>query len=802
MVNFSKRETKQGSAGDNPDEILHRRQPSSGTALRCYLRSRSGHLASQCMKASRKTGGERPTAGNASACVRDGYIELKDGHRLPIVNMVMLRITGDLPVVKGRVAGKNVKVLRAVYLVDRSVRTLPEARIDIHTPYYRGEVVAACMEDPLFDLILGNIEGAQAPADPDGAWSASARDEHTEASLKTPDQVEPPEIDPQPQTIAAVTTRRQAQQQAVPTVKSLSVPRTLAKVTPDQVEPEPDTPVLAVLATADMQSLTQKGFRTAAAMSATTFLIIYVRAVSPASRSPDLFGQMIGAMDASSPMDARRFALGILGAWITLFSWVRARIFFPALRFPFANVVLVLLSTLLGRCPHDSVGSAAKLGSTSLAAWMMGMLFLGNYIQTAVIGIRVMAMTSHSIQSERDLMWSILQRAVKPCLSLSWPDQLVYRTPSPFGTIALAVTRAGRHRHISHNDSECYRMASDGAYVAMTTCGESEIQAASEWGLVHGEYKGLQLQASTMRMDHPLRYQHRRILLAVAESGLAVPFQRRRGPQRKREDAEDSSDALLLFCTVYALGVLVSTLALACEIVLHRKATDVVNSLEEEDRLDVARGHCFACQSDEKGFFREIYPWKSDMPLESACNGEGAKVFEAVNELVKRLPEVYSESLNRESDWFPGVTLRNVTFTGLQNCDILGPVQSYCRGNDDLTLFELHCSPLSSTIDWSMCSGRNGTLVSTIRYARMTVEFFIEHVNNGTDVRLVSAGTVAPSELTGVALAMTGSSEFLQRAVAVLGGAFSEAIREMWLGTLPGYMLNVLHDVKRKRQGV
>ncbi|KAH6932361.1 hypothetical protein HPB50_004890 [Hyalomma asiaticum] len=70
----------------------------------------------------------------------------------------------------------GVSAQRAVYLVDRSVRTLLEARIDIDTPYYRGEVLAACMEDPLFDLILGNIEGARAPADPDAAWSASMRD--------------------------------------------------------------------------------------------------------------------------------------------------------------------------------------------------------------------------------------------------------------------------------------------------------------------------------------------------------------------------------------------------------------------------------------------------------------------------------------------------------------------------------------------------------------------------------------------------------------------------------------------------
>ncbi|XP_075554069.1 uncharacterized protein LOC142587066 [Dermacentor variabilis] len=184
---------------------------------------------------------------------------------------------------------------------------------------------------------------------------------------------------------------------------------------------------------------------------------------------------------------------------------------------------------------------------------------------------------------------------------------------------------------------------------------------------------------------------------------------------------------------------------------------------------------------------------------EAACE-RGANVFEAVNELVKKLPAEHSETLNRESDWVPGVTLTTMTLTGLEQCEILGPVQSYCKGNDDMTLFELHCTPLTNTINWSMCNGRNGTLVSTIGYARMSLEFFTEHVENSTDVKLVSAGTVAPSELTGVSLTLTGSSNFLNGAASILVASFSETVREIWLKTLPGMVLDVLHDIKRKRQ--
>ncbi|KAL1477959.1 hypothetical protein MTO96_035338 [Rhipicephalus appendiculatus] len=118
----------------------------------------------------------------------------------------------------------------------------------------------------------------------------------------------------------------------------------------------------------------------------------------------------------------------------------------------------------------------------------------------------------------------------------------------------------------------------------MTACGEPEILEAAEWGLVLGERYGLLLQASPMRMDHPRRYQHRRMLLAVTEAGLAVPFRRKRArerhigssglekrrPPESKSDEEESSATLLLFCAVFGLGVFVSTVALMSEILWHK----------------------------------------------------------------------------------------------------------------------------------------------------------------------------------------------------------------------------------------
>ncbi|XP_077551257.1 uncharacterized protein LOC144164889 [Haemaphysalis longicornis] len=112
-----------------------------------------------------------------------------------------------MPVVLGRVLGKVARVLRdtgsntaivrrdlvdgdcftgktgRVVLLDGSIKELPEARIQVHTPYLVGEISAACMACPLYDLVLGNIPGVREPHQPDLDWEyAVAGDRQTPSS--------------------------------------------------------------------------------------------------------------------------------------------------------------------------------------------------------------------------------------------------------------------------------------------------------------------------------------------------------------------------------------------------------------------------------------------------------------------------------------------------------------------------------------------------------------------------------------------------------------------------------------------
>lgn len=223
----------------NPDAPQYVNKNPAGEGrppLRCFLCNRLGHRAADCREKGPKTpscwrcGRTGHTANScqggsqdgprgrsqASCCVttengqmndglnQNGYGKLKNEERLQIVSSIIAvetkHLTDRLPVRTGKAGKRVVTILRdtgcntvvvrrslisdedltgtskAVYLVDGTVRVLPEARLSMCTPFFSGEVTALCMESPIYDIILGNIPGALAAGESNPDWDVEAAD--------------------------------------------------------------------------------------------------------------------------------------------------------------------------------------------------------------------------------------------------------------------------------------------------------------------------------------------------------------------------------------------------------------------------------------------------------------------------------------------------------------------------------------------------------------------------------------------------------------------------------------------------
>ena len=188
-------------------------------SFKCFLCGKGNHKAKDCwskgtdrrvhkaqamQQKERKASSEAHQGQEVNACMlqliessSSKEIELAGGEKIPIVSAACedfgekkkesFLLSDRMPVTKGVVNGHIVTVLRdsgcsgtvirrslvrneqftglkpLCVLTDGTVRRVDEAKVEVQTPFFTGEVKAMCMQNPIYDRIIGNIPGVRAP---------------------------------------------------------------------------------------------------------------------------------------------------------------------------------------------------------------------------------------------------------------------------------------------------------------------------------------------------------------------------------------------------------------------------------------------------------------------------------------------------------------------------------------------------------------------------------------------------------------------------------------------------------------
>ena len=174
--------------------------------VRCFKCDSTGHIARDCprlirnervacVRDSRCTSKKAETVGCVKVAKKEGCKRCEYAAAGKVVSQVAeVANESVMPFCQGKVGTQVVQALRdsgcscvivkCKFVKDgqltgeiRSVRQLlgttervPVARVTVDTPYLVGDVDALCVNESLYDLVIGNVPGAQEPFRPNSEW--------------------------------------------------------------------------------------------------------------------------------------------------------------------------------------------------------------------------------------------------------------------------------------------------------------------------------------------------------------------------------------------------------------------------------------------------------------------------------------------------------------------------------------------------------------------------------------------------------------------------------------------------------
>ncbi|KAH7937924.1 hypothetical protein HPB49_017714 [Dermacentor silvarum] len=242
----------------------------------------------------------------------------------------------------------------------------------------------------------------------------------------------------------------------------------------------------------------------------------------------------------------------------------------------FSAWTLFFVGMYLGRSPTPLNMPVAISGIVVLAAWVSGIFILLQFIQTEITASQSVPEYSSTLRRIEDLTARLDAGDILPCMHFAAVPFLDNDGNVPhLKSLSMALKKCGDECLGHSTMRDCAHKARKGTHVLVHWALPLVNDGGTSTGLVSGEdYLFTYLQWYPMHGRWPARHQHRRLLLALEESGLVTHALRGRPPPNSKKSLVPFEVPFSDYAAVYAVGNILALLVLAAEVISHLRSKE------------------------------------------------------------------------------------------------------------------------------------------------------------------------------------------------------------------------------------
>ncbi|KAK8765668.1 hypothetical protein V5799_031717 [Amblyomma americanum] len=186
--------------------------------------------------------------------------------------------------------------------------------------------------------------------------------------------------------------------------------------------------------------------------------------------------------------------------------------------------------------------------------------------------------------------------------------------------------------------------------------------------------------------------------------------------------------------------------------------------------------------------------------LEKKCHIPDEDWEELADQFLAKMPNEFtfprgSGDSPKNNEILAGITVGDMTLTGLDRLERYGTVRVYCKnGKPFVSVSMVARAPLKMSAPWKYCGGKSGLVGTQANHVKVCINFEVDEVDGKATLRPVR---VSPKWIESLDVKLDGAGDVVKTVSSIVGKMMPAFVKDFWIENLPWRMNKVLEQIPK-----